>query len=413
MSSIMRGNFRMALASVRGAKWRSLLTMLGVIIGVISVVTMVGIGEGVKRQVAGTLDRFGKDLITVRPSSTVLGAQTNPFAAADNDLFGMNTTGGLTARDVQTVQQTQAVRVSAPLGIVSGVPSTNEQTVSDGLTLATSAHLPDALNQEVEYGEFWNDSEEESNFAVIGSRTATRLFGEQVPLGKKFYFRGEVFTVRGVFDQFPEVPLSPTASFNKAVFIPYKTAARLTEGSNLFYVILAKAQTPDLAKSTVAALSERLKEAHGGQRDVAVLGPEENLAAGNHILDLLTSWVFAIAVVALLMGGVGLMNIMLVTVTERMHEIGVRKAIGATNIQILGQFALEATVLSLVGGVVGVVFSLGVIGLLRTYTDLRPIISWEAVGIAMLVSLVVGVIFGAAPAIKAARKDPIHALRHE
>lgn len=409
----MRGNLRMALSGVRAAKWRSLLTMLGVIIGIVSVVTIVGIGEGVKQQVSTTLSRFGNDLITVRPTNAVLGAQTNPLATVNNDLFGMSTTGGITPQDVHTIAQTQAVHVSAPLGIVTGIPRADEKSMGNGLVIATSSGLPEAINQQVAYGEFWNNSEEDTNFAVIGSRVATDLFGEQVPLGKSFMFRGERFMVRGVFDQFPEIPLSPTASFNKAIFIPYKTAMRITKGSTLFYVVLVKSEDSGLTDDMVASLSTRLKNAHGGQQDVSVLGPKDNLAAGNHILDLLTSWVFAVAVVALLIGGVGLMNIMLVTVTERMHEIGVRKAIGATNRQILSQFVLEATVLSVFGGMVGIIASLGVIGSLRTYTDLKPVVSWEAIATAFLVALGIGVIFGAAPAIKAARKDPIHALRHE
>jgi putative ABC transport system permease protein len=130
-------------------------------------------------------------------------------------------------------------------------------------------------------------------------------------------------------------------------------------------------------------------------------------------VHLLSVWIWAVAAISLLIGGVGIMNIMLLSVTERMHEIGVRKAIGATGRQIMGQFVLEATVLSLVGGVIGVLVSLGCVGLLYTYTNLKPVVSWDAVGIATGVSLIIGIVFGTAPALKAARKDPIQALRHE
>jgi putative ABC transport system permease protein len=135
--------------------------------------------------------------------------------------------------------------------------------------------------------------------------------------------------------------------------------------------------------------------------------------ASTQVVHLLSVWIWAVAAISLLIGGVGIMNIMLLSVTERMHEIGVRKAIGATGRQIMGQFLFEATVLSLVGGVIGITVSLACVGLLYAYTNLKPVISWDALLIATAVSLIIGIIFGTAPAIKAARKDPIQALRHE
>ena len=140
---------------------------------------------------------------------------------------------------------------------------------------------------------------------------------------------------------------------------------------------------------------------------------EQTIAQGGDVLGMLTTLIAAVAAISLLVGGVGIMNIMLLTVTERMHEIGVRKAIGATSRQIMAQFLMESIVLSAVGGVIGVTAALGINGLIYTYTDLKPIVSWEAVAVAGGVSIAIGIIFGTVPAIKAARKDPIQALRHE
>jgi ABC-type antimicrobial peptide transport system permease subunit len=144
-----------------------------------------------------------------------------------------------------------------------------------------------------------------------------------------------------------------------------------------------------------------------------VLKQSENISAANGVLSLLTQLIGGIAAISLLVGGIGIMDVMLVSVTERMHEIGIRKAIGATNRQILSQFLTEATVLSVGGGIIGVLVSLIVDFLLRLFTDLRPVISWQVVAIAVLVSTVVGIVFGTVPALKAARKDPIEALRTE
>lgn len=414
MSAMMRGNFRMALAGVKSAKWRSLLTMLGIIIGIVSVVTVVGIGEGIKRQVSQQIDHFGKELITIRPGTINTEGASHVLGSTDA-LFGMSTVGGFGVADVEAVQKTEGVDIVAPLGIVPGAVQVDDQTLSGSVVVATSSDLPAALNQSVKFGEFWDEKSEDSHFAVIGRHTAETLFHDQAPLGRTFTFRGQTFMVRGVLDEFQNLPLSPTAEFDNAIFIPYKAAAQITTNNSHLYVLLAK---PKLVvnvplQTTANAISDSLREAHGGQTDFTVLTPEQNIASSNHLLDLLATWIMAVAIISLIIGGVGLMNIMLVNVTERMHEIGVRKAIGATSRQILMQFMLEAVVLSLIGGMLGILLSLATQGFLHTYTDLKPVISWEAIAVATAVSFVIGVVFGTLPALKAARKDPIDALRHE
>lgn len=412
MSSMMRGNLRMALSGIRGARWRSLLTMTGVIVGIVSVVTVVGIGEGVKRQVADQINHFGKDLIAVRPGTAAKDQMLG--TGGNNDvIFGMGSIGGLTVDDVKVVQRAEGTGVVAPLGVVAGTVDIDGRTFSNTPVLATSFDLPSALNQKMAYGDFWDTSSASAATAVIGHDVAADLFEENVPLGRKFNFRGQTFVVRGVLQAFPEVPFSPTSSFDNAIFIPYQTAATLTNNDANLYTLLVKPEDPGAVHATSEAITASLKAAHGGQQDFSVLEPGQALQTGSSVVKLLTTWITAVAAISLFIGGVGIMNIMLLSVTERMHEIGVRKAIGATSRQIMGQFLLEATVLSVVGGVIGVILSLAVDGLLYAYTDLKPVISWRAIAVATGVSLLIGIVFGTAPAIKAARKDPIEALRHE
>jgi len=409
---MMRGNFRMALAGVKSAKWRSLLTMLGIIIGIVSVVTVVGIGEGMKKQIAQQIDHFGKNLITIRPGTIDTSGTKNVLGSSDV-LFGLDAVGGFSVSDVEVVQKTDEVDVVAPLGVVPGAVQADENTLRGGVVLATNSKMPTALNQGLAYGEFWDDKNEESHFAVLGHQAAVTLFEDQAPLGRTFTFRGQTFMVRGVLNEFKSLPLSPTAEFDNALFIPYKTAAKITGNNSHLYVLLAKPHERTPLQATANAISDSLREAHGGQQDFTVLTPEQNLQSSSRLLDMLSTWIIAVAVISLVIGGVGLMNIMLVNVTERMHEIGVRKAIGATSRQILLQFMLEAMVLSLLGGIIGILLSLATQGILHTYTELKPVISWEAVAIATAVAIIVGVVFGTLPALKAARKDPIEALRHE
>lgn len=411
MSTILRGQLRMAYSGVRGSKWRSFLTMLGIIVGIVAVVTVVGIGEGVKRQIAGTLAHFGNDLIIVRPEDE----DTTAGGLGRSDVvFGMASAVNLTNQDTELVGGAEGVRLHAPLMLVPGTLEVGPKTIiSSTKVLGTGSDTPQLLNQNMAYGDFWSDAGENGNFAVLGQQAAYALFDEPVPLGKSFVFRGQSFQVRGIFEPFAKVPFSPTASFDNAVFIPYKTAARLTNNSVTPYAILAKPENAAKLNQTIRNIRTKMADARGGARDFSVLESRESVGAGSSVIRLLSMWIFAVAAIALLMGGVGIMNIMLLVVTERMHEIGVRKAVGATSRQILGQFILEATVLSLVGGVIGIILSSGVIGLLRLYTDLHPVLSWPAIVIATAISIAIGIVFGTVPAIKAARKDPIEALRHE
>lgn len=411
MSSILRGNLRMALSGVKGSKWRSFLTMLGIIVGIVAVVTVVGIGEGVKRQIAGTLAHFGDDLIIVRPDDS---SDDSSVGLGNTDVvFGMSSSVSLSNADTDLVARAEGVGLSAPLMLVPGTVKVDTRTVGGTKVVSTASDVPQLLNQGLAYGDFWTNEDEDAHFAVLGQQAAYALFEEPVPLGKSFVFRGQSFQVRGIFEPFAKVPFSPTASFDTTIFIPHKTAVRLTNSGVEPYAILAKPIDANKLDSTIGSIREQLSDARGGEQDFSVLESHESVEAGSSVIRLLSMWIFAVAAIALLMGGVGIMNIMLLVVTERMHEIGVRKAVGATSRQILGQFVLEATVLSVVGGAIGIVLSAGVVGLLRTYTDLDPVISWPAIGIAAGVSVAIGIVFGAIPAIKAARKDPIEALRHE
>jgi putative ABC transport system permease protein len=305
--------------------------------------------------------------------------------------------------------------LAAPLSVVPGTVNVDGKKLDNSLVLATNGSLPGALNhEEIKYGEFFKDNQTyQAAPAVIGKNVAEALFDDTVPLGRQFTFRGQTFIVHGVFDDFKGSPLSPTSNFNNAIFIPYTIAEKLTNNSAQMFSILVKPTTSDKRDEAIAAMNTSLLAAHGGQKDFSVLNRDQSLAASSNVLDLLTTMIAAIAAISLLVGGIGIMNIMLVSVTERMHEIGIRKAIGATNRQILGQFMMEATVLSLVGGAIGVAMSLATAFLLSTYTSLHPVISWQSVLIATGVSIAIGIFFGTAPAIKAARKDPIEALRHE
>ncbi len=404
-----RNNLKLAIESLKSSKWRSFMTMLGVIVGVASVVTVVSIGEGVKHQISEQINQLGPDLITIRSGKVV-----NRNAAGEitgYNVLGILASGTLTEKDWQGIQENKDVRLTVPMNIVPGVLKTVDQgSYGDGVVIGAPAGVPEVLGQELAYGSFYKN--ESKDTAVIGTRVAERLFKENVPIGKSFEFRGRNFTVRGVFNEFAESPLTPTIDYNNAVFIPYETSKEATGGLVNIFQILIKPVDPNNTEAVAASIQANLKGARAGQEDFTVLKQQENLELASSLLNLLTTMITAVAGVSLFVGGIGIMNIMLVSVSERTREIGIRKAIGATNQQILSQFLLESAVISVVGGMVGVLLSVVANYCLRIFTDIEPVITMPIVFIAVGVSLAVGIIFGITPAVRAARKDPIAALRN-
>lgn len=403
-------NISMALSSIGSAKWRSFLTMLGVIIGVSSVITIVSLGEGVKRQLTSEIDRTGTDLITIRGGQ--VAQRDSAGRISEVNLLSLFAGTALSDADYQAVSRVKGADLVAPFAVVSGLPRAEDGTTDpDADIIATNEKGAQALNQEVPYGSFFGASDNKHPVAVIGKRVAEDLFKENVPVGKNFELRGQKFTVMGVFRPFEPSPLTPGVDYNNTIFIPYDYAKEWAGTPLQPFQILAR-PTEGISSTTLAdSITKELTTAHGGQTDFSVLEAGDTLAVASNVLNLLTSLVSAVAAVSLIVGGIGIMNIMLVAVSERTHEIGIRKSIGATNRQILNQFLIEALVLSGTGGVLGVVISLLVNYLLRVFTSLQPVITLPVMGVAVVVALFVGAFFGMMPALKAARKDPIDALR--
>ncbi len=404
-------NFKMALASIRSARFRSFLTMLGVIIGVSGVITIVSLGEGVKHQISGQTRNVGSDLVTIRPGKLVK-------RDAENKIVGFNflsflTASTITEKDLQTVKANPAVETVVPFSIINGQPSIGDRKLDEGFVMATSDMMPNVIGQKIEYGNFFKEGIKDRKVAIIGSGVAEKLFQENVPIGKSMQIRGQDFVVSGVFERFDGNPLSPEADFNNGVFIPFE-AGKLVTGSDLtMYEMLVrpKDKNPAAINSTISGLTEGLKTNHAGEEDFTVLRQDEMVSVADNLLKTITNTVTIMAVVALVVGGIGIMNVMLVAVTERTREIGVRKAVGATNHQIQSQFLIEAVVMSVWGACIGIFIS-GIINLLfRIFTNFEPVMTWQIVVASALAATAVGIVFGFIPALQASRKDPIEALR--
>lgn len=408
MKALSRGSIKAAAVMLRGNKGRSLLTMLGIIIGVSSVVTVASIGQGVKVQVSKQIDHYGKDLITIRPG------QASTSSVGSLKLFtSLQTGGALSDKDLKAVSSTPGVGMTAPLAVIGGPVQSERGAYKSGPVIATGDEFASIINQGMAYGSFFSGDDNNQNVAVLGASAANTMFNQEVPLGETFTFHGQQFTVRGILNAFGNAPLSADVNFDNAVFIPYKTGQLLTNNTNSIYEILAKPLNPANADSVTNGVQASLTKLHGDSQATTVLNQSDSLAATTSVLDTLTQLVTGVAAISLLVGGVGIMNVMLVSVTERMHEIGIRKAVGATNRQILNEFVAEAMLLSVVGVIIGVLVALAVNVILRIFTTLTPTFDWQSMIVAGGVSIIIGVLFGTVPALKAARKDPIAALRNE
>lgn len=405
------GNIKMAVEAIRSARWRSLLTMLGIIVGVVSVVSTVSLGEGAKRQVVGHIDHAGSDLITIKPG--VAPKQDDGGQIAGLHLVSTVGAGSFSQDDLEAAAKAPGVKSVSALSYVTNIASIGKHTYESGFVVGTTDDLPELLNQDLAFGSFFSTADSSKNVAVVGKRVAEQLFGENVPLGRTFKIRGQEFVVQGVFAEFPTSPLAPDSDYNKMIFIPQDIAASLTKNNAQMYQILARPDNSSQVDTAVRAIDTALYEAHSNQRDFSVLTQADNLALANQTLDLFTILIGGVAAISLTVGGIGILNIMLVSVTERTHEIGVRKAIGATNRQILSQFLTESAILSFAGGFLGVVASVFVNYMFRIFTDLKPVLTWQIMLAAVAVSVTIGIVFGIAPALKAAHKRPIEALRHE
>jgi putative ABC transport system permease protein len=400
-------HLRIGMDAVRGARLRNFWTMFGVIVGVASVITIVGIGQGIKRQIGGQIHHLGQNLVVVRPAQLSTGTATSA-----SSLTGLAVSSTLGPKDISTIAHTRGVAANAPLTITGSTVTGDHGTYRQGFVIGTSSDLPSLLNQSLAYGGFFNN-DTSNNTAVIGQHASQALFNEDVPLGRSFTFHGQQFVVTGIFNQFTTSPLSQQADFNNAIFIPNDMAESLTNQTAPTYEILVRPDSSTPTGTLVKRLQARLDAAHGGASGLSVQSANQDVAASNGILELLTRLIAGVAAISLVVGGIGIMNVMLVSVSERMHEIGIRKAIGATNGQIMNQFLVEAAVLSASGGVIGIILAFVIDLLLRAFTNLTPVISWPIVVIASGVSLLTGVIFGTIPAVKAAHKNPIDALRSE
>jgi putative ABC transport system permease protein len=402
----------MALETVRENKLRSGLTILGVMVGVLTVMIMVSIIQGLNKSFAEQIEALGSNIIFITKFDPSFGRPPGQEERMRKEL---------------TMEDAQALRDEVPalLGVspihrkLSGTVRYREKQTDTPLIYGVTPYYEYVQSSYLDYGRFITDPDlqERSNIAVIGLDVKKALFPDEEPIGKDIKIGGNTFHVVGV--------MSNLGSFfgqsrDNAVFMPITTFDKYYKDLPIPEVVFVIVARPE-SRAAVKPAIEEIKDVMRRRRQVP-LGGKDNfgISSQDSLLDIynqLTGATYlvltAVSAVALMIGGIGVMNIMLVSVTERTKEIGIRKAVGATHFNIMSQFLIEAVVLTAIGGVIGLVIGEIVSLLINTYSPLPAFVPLWAVFVGLGMSAMVGIVFGMYPAWKAARLNPIDALRYE
>jgi putative ABC transport system permease protein len=410
-----KATIRIAYIGLKTKKSRTFLTMLGIIIGISSVIIIVSVGSGAQSLILNQVKSMGSNLIGIFPgASEETGPPPSVMGIVNTDLKNEDIESLLKNNNVpNAVDVTYYVR-----GVGTLQWKANKY---DGTFVGTTASYASIHNLSVEKGRFFNEEEENNlgRVVVLGFEVKEKLFGENDPLGVNIKIKKEEFRVIGVAEK------KGTAAFENQdalVFIPVSTAQKIMLGIDYVSIARVKIDSEENTSQAVEDIRRALRDRHNLDKnepdDFSIRAQTQAIEIFSSITDSLKYFLAAIAAISLLVGGIGIMNIMLIAVVERTREVGLRKALGAKNRNIMNQFLAESVVVTLVGGMIGIIFGAVVSFLVAVVArqlgyEWDFVISYQAILLSCSISALVGLIFGIYPARKAAKLNPIEALRYE
>lgn len=409
----LRHTIHTAVSGLRANKTRSALTILGIVIGITAIMVVMSVGSGAEQLILNQIQGFGADSIFVEPGREPQGP--SDFSEAFTD--------SLKQREADALAKLTASGVDDLTPMIMGVNTVAyERETRRSQVLGSGSLLFRTLNLDPQEGAFFteDDVRQRSNVVVLGSEVKEELFGLSDAIGERIKIKNTTFRVIGIIK-----PKGQVTFFNidDSVFVPYTTAQEYITGTNHFHAIWVKATSEEVVPELKIEIEDTLRRLHNitdpDKDDFHATTQQDALETVGIITTVLQVMLISIAAISLIVGGIGIMNIMLVSVTERTREIGLRKALGARNGDILRQFLIEAVMLTVLGGCIGIAFGAGLAFLAAVILTNVVSLSWEftfpfsAMLLGVAVSTGIGLVFGMYPARQASKKSPMEALRYE
>ncbi|MDU2441911.1 MAG: ABC transporter permease [Veillonella sp.] len=399
-------SFLMAWASLIANKMRSILTMLGIIIGVAAVIALVSIGNGVKQDIQNSISSLGSNLLMVMP-----GAPRTP---------GVRPSAGsmksLKVSDYEAISKLDGVKAASPMTNGSYVVIYQNKNWTTSVSGVSYNYL-DVNNWSMKSGRFLSEKnvQNRERVAVVGKTVVKNLFGDEDPVGAEIRVKNIPFRIIGVLNSKGSGAMGNDQ--DDMVIIPYTTAMERVEGVDYLRMIYVTGKDENGIDRLQSDIENLLRVRHGikdtNLDDFNIQNMNSIMETMEETTGTLTLFLGAVAAISLVVGGIGIMNIMLVSVTERTREIGIRKALGATYSVIVTQFLIEAVVISLMGGIIGIILGIGSSKLIGMASGMSTVISIPTIGMSFAFSMAIGLIFGIYPARKAAKLNPIDSLHYE
>ena len=409
MRLLLKNHIENALDSLRSTRTRTLLTMLGVSIGVASITLILSLSSGATKIITDQVQQLGGNIAVIRPGVPMNTPKIDNITAPASLDFAAST---LTEDDIESLRSIPNIEALAPIMTISGSVKTDSSTAPPHTSIiATTPNLLTTARLEIRDGQFI-DSVTNPNTVVIGPQLSIDIFGTDQSIGRTIKIRGQTFTIIGLLKRTNKPINYNNVDFDRSAVISLEAGKSLNHEIAQIQQINIKATSTEKLPGVVSGIKRLLDKNHQGEQDYTILSGNDISRPTSQLFYTFAATMAAVAAVSLVVGGIGIMNIMLVGVAERTREIGIRKSLGASHGHIVWQFLIESLAISFGGGIVGYVFGylLGFI-VSRSLLTFDPVFSWQIAAISLGVSVFIGILFGLYPAVRAARKDPIEALR--
>ena len=408
MSLLLKTHYKLAKTAIKENRTRSFLTCLGIAIGVASIILILSLMGSISNLIKNQTKEIGADLIVVRPNSTKDNVTNIVEELTSANSFQKS---NLAITDVDAIKKVENVAAAAPIAISTNTVNSEKNNFESVPILGTNRDFIKIEPLALKYGAFLTEGNEE-NSVVLGHTLSLALFNTiNSTIGKTITIMGEKFMVVGVLDEVERSINFDNVDFDNSLIMDIKSLDKIT-GSTQIQQINIKATNTDSLESISTNIKNALINQKQGDKNFSISYGDEITHPASNLFTIVSSMLALVAAISLIVGGIGVMNIMLVSVAERTHEIGIRKAVGASSRNILMQFLFEALILCLLGGIFGLILGYLLAFLLSVITPFAPYISWEIIAVTFLTTMFIGIVFGIYPALKAATRNPIDSLKH-